>query len=83
MMIILWQEWVDDNLTWDFRKYRGRFVRLRPTDIWIPDIIFVNSINRFEHLKEVSILPIRLVVIINWFRILSLAAVMFCFEYNR
>ncbi len=59
LLICLWQAWIDDNLTWDPDYYLGRFVRLNPNDIWIPDILFINSIQDFEHLKEITILPVR------------------------
>ncbi|XP_063710528.1 acetylcholine receptor subunit beta-like 2 [Symsagittifera roscoffensis] len=60
--ICLWQQWVDDGLQWDYDKYGGRYTMLNPNDIWIPDVMFINSVDNFEHLKEITALPVR----VNW-----------------
>ena len=44
---------------WNYEHYGGRAVKLNPNDVWIPDVMFINSVDNFEHLKEVTILPVR------------------------
>ncbi|XP_075248121.1 acetylcholine receptor subunit alpha-like isoform X2 [Convolutriloba macropyga] len=61
-MISLLQQWVDEGLMWNYEHYGGRAVKLNPNDVWIPDVMFINSVDNFEHLKEVTILPVR----VNW-----------------
>ena len=59
MMLFLRQEWVDENLVWDSELYGGKFIRLSPTDIWIPDTFLINAVDRFEQIQEVTALPLR------------------------
>ncbi|XP_063721419.1 neuronal acetylcholine receptor subunit alpha-6-like [Symsagittifera roscoffensis] len=58
-------KWRDDFLNWenemDLVRY-GRHVRMDPTQLWTPDVGFIDSIQNFELLKETSIFPIR----VNW-----------------
>ena len=51
--------WKDDALRWDSRFFGLKFLRMKATDIWVPDAGFINSNDHFEFLKEITIFPVR------------------------
>ncbi|XP_063712513.1 acetylcholine receptor subunit beta-like 2 [Symsagittifera roscoffensis] len=63
----LYQSWRDDSLKWTRLEYAPRFLRLKPTDIWVPDVGFVNTAENEQNLKSTTILPVR----VNWHGIVS------------
>ncbi|XP_063722368.1 acetylcholine receptor subunit alpha-type acr-16-like [Symsagittifera roscoffensis] len=70
LVLLAWVylSWRDDNLVWDVSQYKGiRFIRLAPTRIWVPDVGFINSIQNFEFIKEVSLIHAR----VNWMGVVS------------
>ena len=63
MTLFLWQRqtWYDDFLSWnpaDFGDLRQIFVS--PTDIWLPDIIFQNSLDEMDELRDMNVIKVML-----------------------
>ncbi|XP_075250859.1 acetylcholine receptor subunit alpha-like [Convolutriloba macropyga] len=63
----LYQSWRDDSLSWNGELFRGKSVRLKPTDIWVPDVGFINTAENTQSLKPITILPVR----VNWLGVVS------------
>ena len=60
MQVYVAMRWRDEFLRWDAGELKmGRVIRVKPTDIWIPEVGFLNAKENFEILKEVTIFPIR------------------------
>ena len=61
MTLFLWQRqtWYDDFLSWnpdDFGNLHQIFVS--PTDIWLPDIIFQNSLDEMDELRDMNVIKV-------------------------
>ena len=59
MTLFLWQRqtWIDDFLKWDPDQFGGiDQLFISPTRIWVSDVIFQNSVDEFEQLKDTTII---------------------------
>ena len=63
MTLFLWQRqtWYDEFLSWNPNEF-GNLTQIfvSPMDIWIPDIIFQNSLDEMEEIKDRSIIKVML-----------------------
>ena len=59
MTLFLWQRmtWMDDFLRWKPAGFGGiDQLFISPTKIWVSDVIFQNSVDEFEQLKDTTII---------------------------
>ena len=63
MTLFLWQRqtWFDEFLLWEPQNF-GNLTQIfvSPMDIWIPDIIFQNSLDEIDEVKDKSIIKVML-----------------------
>ena len=63
MTLFLWQRqtWYDDFLSWNPAEFGNlRQIFVSPTDIWLPDIIFQNSLDEMDELRDMNVIKVML-----------------------